>query len=131
MLSTRLSNWMIRGTLIAESIRPGSSLKGIPLTLTEISRDFATNASPDQPQIWTGIEFESTGDPTHLSDALAAVLDDKPFVWYCNFTAEDEVSIVYPKKVFRYRRGDAQRRREAQDYGRTQGVPTSQLDWTE
>jgi len=122
---------MIRGTLITESIRPGSSLKGIPLTLTEISRDVAANATPDQPPIWTGIEFESTEDPTRLSDALAAVLDDKPFVWYCNFTAGDEVFVVYPKRAFRYRRGDAQQRREAQDYGRSRGVPPSQLDWTE
>jgi hypothetical protein len=122
---------MIRGTLIAESLRLGSSLKGIPLTLTELSRDVATNASPDQPRIWTGIEFESTEDPIRLSEALAAVLDDKPFVWYCNFAAGDDVFVVYPKRVFRYRRGDAPRRQEAQDYGRSRGVPPSQLDWTE
>jgi hypothetical protein len=122
---------MIRGTLIAESIRPGSGLKGIRLTVTEISRGVATHASPDQPRIWTGIEFESTEDPMRLADALGAMLDDKPFVWYCNFTAGDEVFVVYPNRSFRYRRGDALLRREAQEYGRSRGVPPSQLDWTE
>jgi hypothetical protein len=122
---------MIRGTLIAESIRPGSSLKGVRLTVTEISRGFAAHASPEQPRIWAGIEFESTEDPERLSDALAAILEDQPVVWYCNFTAGDEVFVVYPSKAFRYRRGDAVRRREAQDYGRSRGVPPSQLDWTE
>ena len=122
---------MSRGTLIAESIKPGRSLEGIPLTLTKISRDVATNASVDQPNVWTVIDFETTDRPERLAEALAAVLDDKPFVWYCNFTSGDEVFIVYPNRVFRYRRGDALRRREAQGYGQSMGVPSSQLDWSE
>jgi hypothetical protein len=122
---------MSHGTLIAESIKPGRSLEGIPLTLTKITRDVATNASADQPSIWTGIDFETAVGPERLADALAAVLDDKPSVWYCNFIDGDDVFIVYPNRVFRYRRGDASGRRVAQDYGRTLGVPSSQLDWTE
>ena len=122
---------MIRGTLIAESIKPGRGLEGIPLTLTKITRDVATNASVDQPSIWTRIDFETMERPERLADALAAVLDDKPSVWYCNFTDGDEVFIVYPNRVFRYRRGDVSDRREAQGYGQSLGVPPSQLDWTE
>jgi hypothetical protein len=44
------------------------------------------------------------------SDALAAVLNDEPLVWCCDSTAGNEVFVVGPKKVFRYRRGDALRR---------------------
>jgi hypothetical protein len=122
---------MCRGTLIAESIKPGRSLEGIPLTLTKITRDVATNASVDQPPIWTEMDFETAERPERLAAALAAVLDDKPSVWYCNFTDGDEVFIVYPNKVFRYRRGDTPARREAQGYGQSVGVPSSQLDWSE
>jgi hypothetical protein len=120
---------MIRGTLIAESIKPGSSLKGIPIGVTEISRNIARNASADQPRIWTLIKFETTEKAERLADALAEVLDDKPSVWYCDFTDGDERFVVYPKRVFRYRRGDALGRREAWGYGQSLGVPPSQLDW--
>jgi hypothetical protein len=122
---------MSRGTLIAESIKPGRSLEGIPLTVLKIERDVATNATGDQPRIWTGIDFETTERPERLAEALAAVLDDKPSVWYCNFTDRDEVFIAYPNRVFHYHRGDASGRQEAQRYGRSLGVPSTQLDWTE
>jgi hypothetical protein len=122
---------MIRGSLIAESIKPGSSLKGVPITLTEIYREVATNASADQPRIWTVINFEATEGAERLADALSEVLDDTPSRWYCNFTSGDEVFVAYPKKVFRYRRGNVAGRREAQSFGRAIGVPSSQLDWTE
>ena len=122
---------MIRGTLIAESIKPGRSLEGIPLTVTRIERDVAAHATVDQPRIWTGIDFETPERPERLADALAAVLDDKPSVWYCNFTDGSDVFIVYPNRVFRYRRGDATGRQRARDYGQSLGVPSSQLDWTE
>jgi hypothetical protein len=122
---------MSRGTLIAESIKPGSSLEGISFRVTRITRDVASRATAAQTGIWTGIDFESTEPPERLAAALSAVLDDRPSVWHCNFTEGDEVFIVYPNRIFRYRRGDASGRREAQDYGRSAGVPPSQLDWSE
>jgi hypothetical protein len=120
---------MIRGYLIAESIKPGSSLEGIPMTLTKIVRRRQKNASTDQPSIWTTIDFETAASAEHLADALAAVLDDAPSVWYSDFTSGEERFVVYPKRVFRYRRDDALGRREAWSYGQSLGVPPSQLDW--
>jgi hypothetical protein len=122
---------MSRGTLIAESMKPGHALKGFSLTVTEIAREVAAGATAGQPPLWTVIEFETTDPPERLAAALADVLDDRPFVWYCNFTDKEDVFIVYPNKVFRYHRGDLVGRREAQDFGRSAGVPLSQLDWTE
>jgi len=120
---------MIRGYVIAESIRPGSTLKGIPMTLTKVSRKAQLNASADQPRIWTLIEFETTAKAARLANALAALLDDKPSVWYSDFNDGDEKFVVFPKRVFRYRRGDALARRKAQSYAQSLGVP--QLDWME
>jgi hypothetical protein len=122
---------MIRGTIIAESIKPGSSLKGAPIVVTEILREVATGASSGQPQIWTVINFEAANGAERLADALSEVLDDGPIPWYCNFTSGDEVFIVYPRKVFRYQRGNVDGRQDAQNFGRNIGVPPSQLDWTE
>lgn len=120
---------MIRGTLIAESIKPESSLKGNPITLIEIYREVATNASKDQPRIWTVIDFESSGSAESLADALAQVMNDVPIPWYCNFTSDDEMFVIYPKRVFRYKVGNSAGRIEAQEYGKFIGVPASQLDW--
>jgi hypothetical protein len=39
--------------------------------------------------------------------------------------------VVDPKEELHDRRGDAQHRRDAQEYGRSPGVPSSPRDWTE
>ena len=39
--------------------------------------------------------------------------------------------MVFPGRVFRYRRGDVAARQAAQEHGRRCGVPESQLDWTD
>jgi hypothetical protein len=41
-----------------------------------------------------------------------------------------ESFVIFPGRVFRYRRGDETRRAEAQTYGRQLAVPEPQLDWT-
>jgi len=120
---------MIRGYLIAESIKPGSRLEGIPMTLTKIIRKRQKNASTNQPSIWTTIDFETAASAEQLADALAAVLDDAPSVWYTDFTSGEERFVVFPKRVFRYRPDDALGRREAWGYGQSLGIPPSQLDW--
>jgi hypothetical protein len=129
MLTTQFSKLMIHGYIIAESIKPGSSLEGFPMTLTRVSRNVQDNATSDQPRVWTLIEFETTELPDRLADALAAVLEDTPISWYSHFTEGNEVFVAFPKRVFRYRRGDPLGRRMAQDYGQSKGVP--QLDWKE
>jgi hypothetical protein len=120
-----------RHKVFAESIKPGISLKSVPISLTEISRDVAANASSDQPRIWTVIRFEATVGANRLAESFSGVLDDAPSRWYCNFTSGDEGFIVYPKKVFRYPRGDVAGRLAAQSFGRSIGVPPTQLDWEE
>jgi hypothetical protein len=37
--------------------------------------------------------------------------------------------VVFPGRVFRYRRGDEAARAQAQEHGRQLGIPEHQLDW--
>ena len=117
-----------RGGLIAESIRVGSRLDGVPMLITRIARRAVDNATPDQPPVWTMIEFEV--DATHaqqLATALSQVLDQPG--WYTDVQSESDVFVVFPNRVFRYRRADLQALAEVQAHARTLGIPESQLDW--
>jgi hypothetical protein len=51
--------------------------------------------------------------------------------WYCDFRSIDETFVVLAGRAFRYLRGDAAGRAEAEAYGRAVGVPEAQLDWPE
>ena len=123
---------MIRGTLIAESLRLNESLDRVPLAVSKITRvGPLENLRPDQPTVWTFVEF--TADDGHASDlaqSLAQVLD-AALGWYCDFRSDEETFVVFSQRVFRYRRGDPEGRAVAAEYARKVGVPDSQIDWPE
>jgi hypothetical protein len=122
---------MIEGTIIAESLTVGSTLAGIPLTVGEIRRAELPYDPPAwQPRIWTGIEFAADDSSAQaLASRFAEILAEPG--WYVNYSSAAETFVVYRDKIFRYPRGDAAGRAEAQAYGRAHGVPEGQLDWTE
>jgi hypothetical protein len=119
----------IRTYLIAESIRPGSTLEGLRLNLIKVSRRPQGNASAEQPTVWTLIEFEAAEPPDRLATELSKVLDSPG--WYTDFAWRDEKFVIFPNRVFRYARGDRARHQEAADYARSMGVPPQQADWEE
>ncbi len=122
---------MIQGTLIAESLRVGTNLENLTLTVRKISRYLAQGATPAQPDIWTVLDFEADeAGARELAEAFAGVLDDKPVPWYVNFQSPAESFVVWPGRIFRYPRGDPAGRADAQAYGRQLGIPEPQLDWT-
>jgi hypothetical protein len=120
---------MIEGTLIAESLRVGTSLHDLKLTVRKISRYRVHGATRDQPPVWTALDFAADeAQAGELAQTFADVLD-RPG-WYVNFESPTESFIMFPGRIFRYPRGDAAGRAEAQAYGRQLAIPEPQLDWT-
>jgi hypothetical protein len=121
---------MIEGTLIAESLRVGTSLENLKLTVRKISRIRPADTTPEEPEIWTLLDFEA--DDAHaeeLAESFAATLDDQPTAWYADFRSPAETFVVFPGRIFRYPRGDQAGRAEAQAHGRQLAIPETQLDW--
>lgn len=120
---------MIEGTLLAESLRVGTVLDDLRLTVRKISRYRVQGATADQPDIWTALEFEADeARAEDLARAFAAALQTPG--WYVNFQSPAESWVVFPDKIFRYPRGDRSGRADAQAYGRELAIPEPQLDWT-
>ncbi|WP_405957940.1 hypothetical protein [Streptomyces phaeochromogenes] len=120
---------MLEGVLIAESLRAGAQLTGIPLRITRLTRVEMTDPGQDQPRLWTLLDFAADElEAERLADQLASSLSSTGG-WYTDFHTSRETFVVFADKVFRYARGQAEGRREAQDYGRSVGVPEQQLDW--
>ena len=119
----------IRGLILAESLQPGTVLPGHGMRVTRCSRYQVTDAAAYQPPVWTAIEFEA---PEQNAAALAGDLAGCLLSpgWYANWNSEDEATIVFPGKIFRYRHGDVAARQAAREHGRRCGVPEPQLDWT-
>ena len=122
---------VIEGVLIAESLRTGTRLEEVALTVRAIARADDGDTDAGQPLTWTFIEFEA---PLEEAERLAAALSrslDQRLGWYCDFRSPTETFVVFAERVFRYPRGDAVGRSEAKAHARSVGVPESQLDWPE
>jgi hypothetical protein len=121
---------VIRGAILAESLKPGTGFDGHGMRITRCARYEVAGVADYQPPVWTLIEFEA---PASISDALASELAASLLSpgWYANWNSHSEATVVFPGKVFRYPRGDQGGRAEAQAHGRSVGVPEPQLDWTD
>jgi hypothetical protein len=120
---------MATGVLIAESLRVGGVLSGVPLRLTKMRRIEAAGAAGVQPRQWTLVDFQvADADASRLADVLAGCLE--PFGgWYANYNTAAEAFVVFADRIFRYPHGDAESRAAAEEYARSVGVPEPQLDW--
>ena len=118
---------MFNGALILESLRVGTNLPNLNLTVRQIYRFRPDDAAADQPGTWSVIELEvQDKDAADVAQAFSEVLAGG---WYVDFRSETEVFVVFADRVFRYGRGDDAGRAEARAHGRLAGIPDSQLDW--
>ena len=121
----------VQASLIAESLRVGAAVEGVPLTVRKVSRADCGDEQAGQPGIWTFIDFEAPAvAAASLAQALSEVLDAS-LGWYCDFRSADETFVVFAGRVFRYPRGDRVARTSVENYARSVGVPEPQLDWPE
>ncbi|MFE7278058.1 hypothetical protein [Streptomyces sp. NPDC057623] len=120
---------MLEGVLIAESLQAGAELTGIQLQITKLTRVEMTDVGDAQPRLWTLLDFTADeAEAPRLADQLASNLSSTGG-WYTDFHTPSDTFVVFANKVFSYPRGQAEGRREAQDYGRSVGIPEQQLDW--
>jgi len=121
----------VSGSLIAESLKTGESIEGVPLVIDKIVRAEVGDVEVGQPLTWTFIDFRvDLGHVDAWVDSLSAALDERGG-WYCDFRSSDETFVVFAGRVFRYPRGDAAGRARASEHARNVGVPIRQIDWRE
>ena len=117
------------GTLIAESLKVGAVMDDVLLTVTRVVRADVGDVSAGQPRTWTFVEFEiAIEDAVRFARVLERSLQPSGG-WYCDFRSAEETFVVFAGRTFRYPRGDESGRGDAVEYGRSVGVPETQLDW--
>jgi hypothetical protein len=119
---------VIEGVLITESLRVGTNIENLNLTVRKISRVQPEGITATQPKTWTLLDFEADeAGAGELAQAFAGVLDESG--WYVDFRSATETFVVFPGRVFRYARGDDAGRASAKAHGRQLAIPENQLDW--
>ena len=95
---------MIRGAIVAESLRLGAVVEDVPLVIRKLERVEA--GLEEQPRQWTLVWFEADDDDAgRLTEALADALNALGG-WYADFHSDTDVTVVFSGRIFRYRQGD-------------------------
>lgn len=116
---------MLYGLLLKESLQDLKILD--ELRITKIETWNIQNPDPNQPPVWTAVSFETEDSQ---ADALAAQLSRalKSEGWFIDAHTGALVYVIFPGKVFRYEKGNAEMRARAVQYGLGLGIPQRQLD---
>jgi hypothetical protein len=118
---------MLTGLLLKESLTDLNVLVLLQITKTETWN--VDNAADFQPKVWTAISFTADEDQAaDIAEKLRCAL--KP-AWFIDASTTSHKYVIFPEKVFCYRKGDSQQRAQAVEYGRSLGIPPHQLDWGE
>ncbi len=114
------------GMLLQESLEDLSVLDRLTITKVETWEpgELGRPAGPT----WTATFFEGDED---TADETAELISNamKDLYWYANIHLPVDEIVIFARKVFRYRRGDAEARKAPEDYARSVGVPEHQIDW--
>lgn len=49
--------------------------------------------------------------------------------WYVDYRNDKYHYVIFPNKIFKIDRSNSQQNKEAQEYGKSVGIPDYQLDW--
>lgn len=116
----------LEGIVIQESLDDPLILNALSIIKTRVAE--IDNASSGQEPVWT--MHTIIVDPSEV-DALAMQLRDglKPGKWYVALRNDERSIVIYRDRIFDYESEDKVAHEEAQDYGKSLGIPESQLDW--
>lgn len=116
------------GLIIEESLRDSSVLDLVKVTRKE--KWEVSNPGKFLPKTWTACYIQ--GDKSQV-DVFAEKVSHaiKPKGCYANISTKEYVYVIFPHKMFKYKRGDKQKRLGAIEFGRSLGIPKRQLDWAE
>ena len=117
---------MLTGVLLQESLKELSVIERLRIIKSDSWE--AANAADFQPRVWTALSFEvdelqAEAVIEELSHAL------KTPGWYIDARQADQVIVIFPERVFRYKRGDPAGKIAVQAYARASGIPLTQIDW--
>ena len=105
---------VIRGAIVAESLRLGAVVEEVSLVVHKIERVDA--GLDEQPPQWTIVWFEAADeDAGRLAEALADALEARGG-WYADFHSDSEVTVVFSGCILQYRRGDQSERARVVEY---------------
>jgi len=114
------------GLLLKESLRDVSVLDTLQIENEEQWN--VPRATDDQPKKWTAVFFRGdVKDASRIAAILSTSLRERS--WYANLSTPTEEFVIFPHRVFRYKKGDVQAVPNARIYGKSLGIPEHQLVW--
>ena len=109
----QLSSRIYRGTVIEESLTDNRVLNNLKAVKLQIARSG-----------WHIYTFEGSRE-----EFLSFQKHLKRGTWYIHFWRENQVTVIYPERIFEFSHDDLKTWKPAVDHGLSLGIPIEQLDF--
>jgi hypothetical protein len=116
----------MRALILLESLKNEDVLADVTVVKRETLQ--VRNPARNQPPVWTALTVTADDSQADaVCEKLARTL--RPRGWYVDGETKGAKFVVFPGRVFQYVPGDTLTKDAARTYGRSIGIPDSQLDW--
>jgi len=118
-----------KGVIIEESLKDKSVLQKIKILSTKVEEVTEKHKTPWLKQ-WTLHVVEIPEDQAELiAEELSRSINDNPSSWYVDYNNGETFFVVYPNKIFKWKRGETEIIKACKEYGISLGIPPYQVDF--
>ncbi|MDO8269130.1 MAG: hypothetical protein Q7T54_00475 [Candidatus Levybacteria bacterium] len=121
---------MYTGVIIQESLTDQEILDKVHVIRTVVEEVTLRHNTPwVKSWILHTIEIEED-EIDKWAEWLSHNIDDShDHPWYADFRNDKYHYVIFPDKIFKIDRSNSEQNKEAQEYGKSVGIPDHQLDW--
>ncbi len=118
------------GTIIQESLTDQEILDKLHVTRTIVEEVTPEHQTPwVKAWILHTVEIEEEGADKWAEWLSSHIDNSHDHPWYVDYKNDKFHYVIYPGKIFKIDRTNAEENHKAQEYGKSKGIPPHQLDW--
>lgn len=119
-----------KGVIIEESLINKNILKKVKIISTKVESVTPKHQTPWL-KIWTLYTIEIPFNQVdEIANKLSEIIIDNPSSWYVDFNNKETFYVIYPNKIFKWRKGDIDIIKKCKKYGISLGIPSYQVNFS-
>jgi|SRR3989344_3817933 len=118
-----------KGVIIEESLKNTDILKDVTIISIKVEKVTEKHKTPWLEK-WTLHIVEIDPEKADkVAQKLSIIINDNPSSWYVDFNNGETFYVIYPNKIFKWKKGEIDTITACRKYGISLGIPPYQVDF--
>lgn len=116
-----------QGVIIEESLKDKNILNEVSIISTKVEKVTEKHKTPWLEK-WTLHTVQiNPADIDDFARKISKLVNDKPNSWYVDFNNGETFFVIYPNKVYKWKKGESEKIKECKAFGISLGIPPYQV----